>query len=68
MSDPRRPADPAPAAAPPTPSEGGSYLRDPETGALTRIDEAPAAPVEPPTEPAADAELRKPRRRADMET
>ena len=31
------------------PTEGGSYLRDPETGALTRI------PDDPPPAPDADA-------------
>lgn len=30
------------------PTEGGSYIRDPKTGALTRVpDEAPAEPEAP---------------------
>ncbi len=34
---------------PDLPTTGGTYIRDPETGALTRVpDDAPASP-EPPT-------------------
>ncbi len=32
------------------PSEGGSYVRDPETGALTRVDPPEQAPAELPAE------------------
>lgn len=45
----------------PVPSEGGSYLRDDETGALTRVDAPPAETTpepqaeEPPADPAPDA-------------
>lgn len=69
MSDPHTPSTP-------TPAEGGSYMRDPATGALTRVDEtatdAPAAPAPPATattDPATtDPEPRRPRRRPDTES
>ena len=39
------------------PTEGGSYVRDPETGALTRLsDDPPAAPeAEAPDQPIPDS-------------
>ncbi len=37
------------------PSAGGSYIRDPKTGALKRVQDAPPPPIaEQPQQPAAD--------------
>lgn len=63
-----------PAAAPPMPADGGRYMRDPVTGALTRLDDAadaaqpaPDAAPGPDPEPASEPAPRRWRRRGDLE-
>lgn len=42
---------PAPAAGAPDPACGGSYSRDPDTGALTLVERSGAASTPPPQNP-----------------